>query len=92
VKKPEFGVRRVGEAIGTADVLQFAVLNKRPDGLWALVEPSKLLLQVIVCFNFLGMAICGLLVISAEAVHESKWLLIHIKSGSVPTTEIFSVR
>ena len=45
LKKPEFGVRQAGEAIGTADVLQFAVLNKRPDGLWALVEPSKQLLQ-----------------------------------------------
>ena len=45
LKKPAFGVRQAGEAIGTADVLQFAVLNKRPDGLWALVEPSKQLLQ-----------------------------------------------
>ena len=37
VNKPQFGQRLAGEAIGTADTLQFAVLNKRPDGLWALV-------------------------------------------------------
>lgn len=45
VKQPQFGQRQTGEAIGTADSLQFAVLNKRSDGLWALVEPSKQILQ-----------------------------------------------
>lgn len=45
VKQPQFGQRQTGEAIGTADTLQFAILNKRPDGLWALVEPSKQILQ-----------------------------------------------
>lgn len=45
LQKPAFGVRQAGESLGTADILQFAVLNKRPDGLWALVEPSKQLLQ-----------------------------------------------
>ncbi len=45
VKNPQFGQRRAGEAIGTADTLQFAILNKRPDGLWALVEPSKRILE-----------------------------------------------
>jgi hypothetical protein len=45
VNKPQLGQRRAGEKIGTANDLQFAVLNKRPDGLWALVEPSKKILQ-----------------------------------------------
>ncbi|MGB5959581.1 MAG: hypothetical protein WBG73_02885 [Coleofasciculaceae cyanobacterium] len=45
VKNPQFGVRNVGEAIGTAEFLEFALLNKRADGKWALVEPSKQILQ-----------------------------------------------
>lgn len=45
VKNPNFGLRKGGEAIGTADALEFALLNKRPDGLWALVEPSKKILE-----------------------------------------------
>lgn len=45
VNKAQFGQRRAGEAIATADTLQFAVLNKRSDGLWALVEPSKRILE-----------------------------------------------
>ena len=45
MKNPNFGLRKAGEAMGTADALQFALLNKRPDGLWALVEPSKQILQ-----------------------------------------------
>lgn len=45
VKNPRFGSRQAGEAIGTAKTLQFALLNKRSDGQWALVEPSKQMLQ-----------------------------------------------
>lgn len=45
VKNPQFGIRNAGEAIGTAEILQFALLNKRADGKWALVEPSKQILQ-----------------------------------------------
>lgn len=45
INKPQYGLRRAGEAIGHADALQFAVLNKRPDGLWAMVEPSRQILQ-----------------------------------------------
>lgn len=45
LKNPQFGRRQVGEKLGTADTLQFAVLNKRADGLWALVEPSKKILE-----------------------------------------------
>lgn len=44
-KNPKFGLRKAGEAIATADTLQFALLNKRADGQWALVEPSKQILQ-----------------------------------------------
>lgn len=45
LQKPQFGSRKMGESLGTADTLQFAVLNKRPDGMWALVEPSKQILE-----------------------------------------------
>lgn len=45
VKNPQFGLKKAGEAIGTAEALQFALLNKRADGKWALVEPSKQILQ-----------------------------------------------
>lgn len=45
VKHPNFGPRREGEAIGTADALQFALLTKRPDNRWALIEPSKKILE-----------------------------------------------
>lgn len=45
VKNPNLGRRKAGEALGTADALQFALLNKRSDGLWAMVEPSKQILQ-----------------------------------------------
>lgn len=45
VKNPQFGLKKAGEAIGTAETLQFALLNKRADGKWALVEPSKQILQ-----------------------------------------------
>lgn len=45
VKSPQFGLHKAGVAIGTAEALQFALLNKRADGKWALVEPSKQILQ-----------------------------------------------
>jgi len=45
VKHPNFGPRKPGEAIGTADALQFALLTKRPNNQWALVEPSKKILE-----------------------------------------------
>jgi hypothetical protein len=45
VNQPRFGQRQAGEEIGTAETLQFAVLNKRSDGLWALVEPSRKILE-----------------------------------------------
>ncbi|HBB34128.1 MAG TPA: hypothetical protein DDZ80_10465 [Cyanobacteria bacterium UBA8803] len=45
LKTPNFGLRKAGEALGSSDNLEFAVLNKRPDSKWALVEPSKQLLE-----------------------------------------------
>jgi hypothetical protein len=45
VRSPNFGFRRAGEAIGTAKELQFAVLTRQPDGRWALVEPSKKIIE-----------------------------------------------
>jgi hypothetical protein len=45
LKQPRYGQRLAGEAIGTANTLQFALLNKRSDGLWALVEPSEQILE-----------------------------------------------
>ena len=45
LQKPRLGPHQSGEILGTAKTLQLAVLNKRPDGLWALVEPSKQILK-----------------------------------------------
>jgi hypothetical protein len=45
LNNPKYGLRKTGEAIGTAEALQFALLNKRADGRWALVEPSKKILE-----------------------------------------------
>lgn len=43
--KPNFGFLRAGEVIGTGKDLRFAVLTKQPDGRWALVEPSKKIIE-----------------------------------------------
>lgn len=43
--QPRFGALRRGEAIGNGQILWFAALRKQPDRSWALVEPSKTLLQ-----------------------------------------------
>lgn len=45
LNKPNFGFRRAGEAIGTGKDLRLALLNKQPDGRWAVVEPSKKIVQ-----------------------------------------------
>lgn len=42
---PRFGLRRVGEAIGKGQELRLSVLNKQPDGRWAMVEPSKQIIE-----------------------------------------------
>lgn len=45
LSQPFFGPKRAGNAIGTGDVVQFALLNKQRDGRWAMVEPSKKIIQ-----------------------------------------------
>jgi hypothetical protein len=40
-----FGDRPVGASLGKAQYLQFATLRKQPDGSWAIVEPSKDILE-----------------------------------------------
>ena len=43
--KMVLGDRPVGASIGRAQSLQFATLRKQPDGSWAIVEPSKDILE-----------------------------------------------
>lgn len=45
LSKPFFGPKRAGEAIGTGNLVQFALLNRQRDGRWAMVEPSKKIIQ-----------------------------------------------
>jgi len=45
VKRPRLGVVQAGEAIGSADHLFFAALRRQPDGKWAMVEPSRSVLE-----------------------------------------------
>ncbi len=47
LKSYRFGLRRAGEEIGKGNELHFAVLNKKADGRWAMVEPSKKILEQI---------------------------------------------
>lgn len=41
------GDRRQGDVIGSGAVLHFATLRKQPDGTWAIVEPSKPIIEKI---------------------------------------------
>lgn len=42
---PKLGGLRQGETIGTGKYLEFAALRKQADGRWAIVEPSKRILE-----------------------------------------------
>lgn len=44
---PKWGQQRAGETLGKAEFLNVAVLNRRKDGKWAFVEPSKQILESI---------------------------------------------
>ncbi len=44
---PHIGALRQGEEIGTANQLRFAALRQHPSGKWAIVEPSKQILEKI---------------------------------------------
>jgi hypothetical protein len=43
--RPKTGVLQKGDEIGAGEILQFAALRKQPNGKWAIVEPSKSILQ-----------------------------------------------
>ena len=45
IRNPKLGEVQQGEAIGRADDLQFAALRRQPDGKWAMVEPSRQILE-----------------------------------------------
>lgn len=45
LSSPKFGPRSAGEPIATGNDLRFALLNKQPDGRWAMVEPSKKIIE-----------------------------------------------
>ena len=42
---PQYGAREQGDTLGKATNLQFAALRKQADGTWAIVEPSKQILE-----------------------------------------------
>jgi hypothetical protein len=45
VRRPKLGQVQQGEAIASAEFLQFAALRRQPDGKWAMVEPSTDVLE-----------------------------------------------
>lgn len=45
LNSPKYGLRRAGEAIASGRELRFAVLNKQADGRWALIEPSRQIIE-----------------------------------------------
>jgi hypothetical protein len=45
VQGQKLGAIARGESMGTADILQFAALRKQPNNTWAMVEPSKSILE-----------------------------------------------
>jgi hypothetical protein len=45
VRRPKLGQVQQGEAIASAESLQFAALRRQPDGKWAMVEPSTDVLE-----------------------------------------------
>jgi len=45
LENPRLGSVSPGDRIGRADTLQFAALRKQPNGTWAIVEPSRQILE-----------------------------------------------
>lgn len=45
IQRPRLGDVERGDRIGTGRTLHFATLRKQPDGTWALVEPSRNLIE-----------------------------------------------
>ena len=52
LKSPKWGQKRSGDRLGKADMLNLAILNRRPNGKWAFVEPSKGIVEQILTPNF----------------------------------------
>ncbi|PZV18125.1 MAG: hypothetical protein DCF22_02405 [Leptolyngbya sp.] len=47
ISNPRMGDSHQGDSLGTGAVLHFATLRKQPDGTWAIVEPSKPVMERI---------------------------------------------
>ncbi|MBM0742310.1 hypothetical protein JOY44_11880 [Phormidium sp. CLA17] len=47
ISNPRLGSSNQGDSLGSGDVLHFATLRKQPDGTWAIVEPSKPMIERI---------------------------------------------
>ena len=47
LKQPRLGDLTRGDSIANADTLRFATLRKHPSGKWAIVEPSKQILETL---------------------------------------------
>jgi hypothetical protein len=47
LSNPQFGVMNQGDRLGTANLVHIATLRKQPNGTWAIVEPSKPIIQRI---------------------------------------------
>ena len=47
LKQPRLGTINRGDRMATADTLRFATLRKHPSGKWAIVEPSKQILEAL---------------------------------------------
>jgi hypothetical protein len=47
LRQTRLGKRSQGDPIGSGDYLHFATLRRQPDGTWAMVEPSRNILEKI---------------------------------------------
>lgn len=47
ISNPRLGDSNQGDSLGSGAVLHFATLRKQPDGTWAIVEPSKPMIERI---------------------------------------------
>jgi hypothetical protein len=45
LRRPRLGSIRLGHAMGSARILHFSTLRRQPDGTWAIVEPSRHVLE-----------------------------------------------
>lgn len=45
IQQPQLGDVKQGDRMANADLLRFATLRKHPSGKWAIVEPSKQILE-----------------------------------------------